>query len=766
MTRFTCLVLMSGLLGVWAAAAHPRSAAAAEASALNLIPLPQSVTLGKGSLALTTTSRIVAADATLAPVAAVLSDELYRLTGVRMAAASGVAQAGDISLVLDPGLTGEAYSIETGDRVVIAGGDQRGVAWGRATLLQAVRRDGESAALPRLAVRDEPAFAFRSVMLDVARRWHPVETIKDTITLLSLFKIRFLHLHLSDNQSFTFASQAFPTLATPNRSYSPEEMSDLVRYADARGVTIIPEIDIPGHSGSWVGKLPDLFGTTDPATGQSRGVGIVNMANEKAYTALATLIDELCETFHSSPYIHLGADETSAAGLVALPEYLPYVRAHGLKEAEQGKSHELFAHFVVRMSELVKAKGRKLIVWNGFPSAGTENVKVPADDILIMSWAGSPLPLLDQGFEIVNCCWLPLYIVPPQGRAPVAEWIYDWNPRESGRWGVAQPVVMPADAKVCGAQICFWEQRFNEVLPMLRSRVPALSERLWNLQTDRPFAAFSRAARETDRVFERIAYPVSLEVKGLIDPSDVAFEKTLEVRLTSSVPGTIRYTLSKPWEEAPSADSPVYDKPIVLDDTTTVSAQLFDAAGRSVGGVTRERFRRIVPAYRYEVMGPSPQPIWQELPDFSTLSVLRTGVTGLMSPDRGEQINRSMFAGLPPHGHIDVRVHGLWNPYAIRLTGQLRIPADGEYEFKVRARDGQATLLLGEKAVCETRQPGAEVVARETLKAGNHAMTIRHYWRNIFNDLNVQVRVPGSEQFEPLETLVVPIAEWTETATP
>ncbi len=623
-----------------------------------------------------------------------------------------------------------------------------------------MRRDGKGVSLAKMEIKDEPANEFRSVMLDVARRWHPMDTIKDTVELLRLYKIGYLHLHLSDNQSMTFTSKALSKLATPNRSYSAKEMGELVRYAQERGVVIIPEIDIPGHSGSWVGKYPELFGTTDPTTGKSRSTGIVNMASEKAYKALDTLVAELCDTFKSSPYIHLGADEVGAAGLVNLPEYLPYVKAHGLKDAQAGKSRELFCHFVVRMSDIVKKHGRTMIVWNGFPSEGTANVKVPKEDMLIMSWAGSPLNLIKQGYRLINCCWLPLYIVPPQGRAPLPEWIYGWNTHQSSWWGNDKPVEIPADAKILGAQICFWEQRYNEVMPALRPRVPALSERLWSPDAGKAFEDLRERAGNVDRALTRIIRPVTMEVQGLIDPNGVAFENQVTVRLKSDAPGTIRYKLSKPWEEFPAVDSPAYDKPIVLSETMTVSARLFDASGHPIGGVTQERFSRITPAYKFRVMGPSPQPIWRELPNFSKLKVLQAGVTGLMTADRGEQINRSMFAGLSPRGHIDVRVHGLWNPYAIELTGQIKIPVDGEYTFKVRSKDGQSALQIGERPVCEARRSGEEFLAKGTLKAGTYPIRIQHYWRRIFNDLNIQFQGPGMAEFEPLEKIVLSMAQW------
>ena len=724
---------------------------------LNLVPWPKHVELGSGTLELTEKSRIVTADTELMPLAKVLSDEIYMVSGLRLSTAKGKAGQGDIALILDKSLKNEAYKLRVDSNAVVMGGDYRAVAWGTATLLQAMSYDGGTVTLPKMTVSDEPAYAFRSVMVDVARRWHPVSTLKDTIELLRFYKIRYLQLHLSDDPSFTFPSKAFPKLMTSKHSYTWEEMEEIVRYADERGVTIIPEIDVPAHSTPLHRRMPEIFGTVDPKTGEARSTGVLNMANEKAYEALDILVGELCDMFKSSPYIHVGADEVWAEGLKNVPEYMPYVKKHGLKLAEEGNVGELYCHFVVRMNEIVRKHDRQMIVWNNFPSNGTPNVKIPRD-FLVMAWSGSPMNLVKEGFEIVNCCWLPLYMVPPQGRAPLPEWIYAWNARQASWWENATPIEIPADAPLHGAQICYWEQRYNQVIPILRPRVPALSERLWNPQLGKSFQDFKARSELTDRIIERIILPVTMEVQGLIDPNDVTFERTITVKLRSSAPGTIRYTLSKPWEEFPTAESPAYEKPITLDDTMTVSAQLFDSEGMPIGGVTQERFSKITPIFGYKIMGPTPHPVWNAMPDFEKLNVLRTGVTGRTTKDRVEQINRGMFVGVAEFGHVDVRVHGLWNPYAIELTGQLRILTGGMYTFKMRSRDGLSELQLGERTICETQHDNQEVIVSGTLQAGTYQLRIRHFWCSIFNDLNIQYKGPGMDQFEPFENLVLPLA--------
>lgn len=194
------------------------------------------------------------------------------------------------------------------------------------------------------------------------------------------------------------------------------------------------------------------------------------------------------------------------------------------------------------------------------------------------------------------------------------------------------------------------------------------------------------------------------------------------------------------------------------------SAHLYDADGRPVGGVTQQWYSKIVPAYQYRLLGPTPVNGWRDMPDFSKLTELRTGVMGLMTPDRAEQINRSLFAGLSPFGHIEVRIHELYNLRTLKLNGQLRIPADGDYEFKVRAT-GRAELVSGQAVLGACVEMSKARTTRGRLPAGVYPFTIRFHSHGVFNDLNIQVKGPSDVDFVPFETLVLPISDWQQPDT-
>ncbi len=257
---------------------------------LDLIPWPKKLELGEGKMRLGSKLRIVAADAQLRPLALILADELARAAGLKAEVVAGASRPGDILLAIDRGLkadepihairdrrlantTDGACTLVVADRASVAGFDYRAAAEGTATLLQAISRDAGGLYLPVLTIKDWPRADYCGAMLDVGRQDHPIESIKQLIELCRLYKVRYLHLHLTDDQGFTFPSTAYPQLGRQNvaahggnapRVYKLQELKDAVAYGDARGVTLVPEFEMPGHS--WAARrcMPDVSARSIP----------------------------------------------------------------------------------------------------------------------------------------------------------------------------------------------------------------------------------------------------------------------------------------------------------------------------------------------------------------------------------------------------------------------------------------------------------------------------------------------------------------------
>src|SRR5262249_40886253 len=240
------------------------------------------------------------------------------LTGLRLKVSNERAQAGDVVLRINKQIkageqilmlrnrepvrtTDGAHTIVVAEQAIVEGFDYRAVAEGTATKLQLICRTESGFGLHQVTIKDWPHAEYCGVMLDVARQDHSIEDIKKVVELCRLYKTRYLQLHLTDDQGWTFPSTKYPQLGTKNygahggvapRVYTLAELRELVAYADARGVTIVPELEMPGHSGAAARSLPEIFDALNPQSGQPVGIGCMNMANEALYPPLDTIIGE------------------------------------------------------------------------------------------------------------------------------------------------------------------------------------------------------------------------------------------------------------------------------------------------------------------------------------------------------------------------------------------------------------------------------------------------------------------------------------------
>jgi len=583
------------------------------AEALNLIPWPTSVEMGSGRLALSAQCRIVAMDPSLAPLAQVLTEEIAFMTGLRLTAVAGPAQAGDWVLQLDParnklrsdvpaivcddGKRDESHTVTVGDRAVVVGGSPHAVAQGTATLLQLLDDEGGRVSLPQVTIADAPQAVFRSVMIDVARQTHSLNTLKKVVVLCRFYKIGYLQLHFTDDQAFTFPSTAFPALTTPARHYTLEELRELEQFAAARGVAIVPEIEVPGHSGPMRQVKP--FGGTPP--------GVINIGSETLYPALDTLVGEVCDIFKSTPYFHIGGDECWLEKLGESPEEKAYIKAHNVPDAGA-----LYDHFIVRMNEIVRKHGKQTLVWEGFQNKGSENCVIP-DNVIVFAWETmyqTPQSLLNNGYTLVNAAWRPLYIVGDESRDP--ESIYQWNQllwknhfRHAPSFipiQLAPDTVLPDGSKigqkVIGANMSVWEQKEDiEEIPFLRQRLPAMSERIWNPAAGRSLTDFRQRLVHLDAKVARLMAPIRFTFDGLTDPNarkpshaESLHNRPLQITMAPVIAGTtVRYTLDG---SAPTSTSPAAAEPLRCTTPETVlKAQVFDPSGKAVGRMLWETYQ-------------------------------------------------------------------------------------------------------------------------------------------------------------------------------
>ncbi|WP_404423506.1 beta-N-acetylhexosaminidase [Nibricoccus sp. IMCC34717] len=257
-----------------------------------------------------------------------------------------------------------------------------GLLRGLATLRQAVRGSGASATVPLLEISDSPRFPWRGLMVDVCRHWIPPEALRRQLDLMASVKLNVLHLHITEDQGFRIESKKFPRLhelGSDGKFYTQEEIRAIVAYAAERGIRVVPELDMPGHTASWLVAHPE-FGSLPGPNEIVRRWGIfdpvLDPTNEALYPFLDTLLGEMAALF-PDPYFHIGGDEVNGVHWNANPAIQGFIREHKL-----GDNKGLQAYFNRRLASILGAHGKKIIGWDEIL-----HPNMPCD--VIHSWRGT-----------------------------------------------------------------------------------------------------------------------------------------------------------------------------------------------------------------------------------------------------------------------------------------------------------------------------------------------------------------------------------------
>ncbi|MEL6252331.1 MAG: family 20 glycosylhydrolase [Bacteroidota bacterium] len=462
-----------------------------------LLPQPKQIQIEHYSLGLTADSKIFA-PSPHEELAEILSKEIEELTSLSIQTTATKGNEADIVFEIDPALSDESYLIEIENFVEVKAGSYAALAMAKSTLLQLVQKEGERLVFPALSISDYPDANFRALMIDLARQWHKSETVLKLIDLAAFYKIKYLHLHFTDHQSFTFPTKAYPKLPTFGRQYTSEELSNWEAYSQARGVTIIPELEVPGHAMQFVTQYPEIFALEDTAENK----WIINMGSEEAYEAIDKISKEMMDIFKASPYFHIGGDEAYFHKVMGDSKVQAYVEKEGLKN----DVHELYRHFLIRMNEMIKGNGKQMCVWEGFGPGG--EVEIPKDIIVFEFETNRYLPdqLIKDGYTVVNTSWKPLYVVNKRKWAP--ETIYKWNMWRWENWWDKAPSFTPIQLEktplVIGAEMCAWEQPEEAEIPSLRRRVPVFVERIWNTDGNLSKEEILRLIEENDQRLSKL----------------------------------------------------------------------------------------------------------------------------------------------------------------------------------------------------------------------------------------------------------------------
>jgi hexosaminidase len=464
----------------------------AQQPALNLMPLPASAQSGSGSLAVDSSFSVAFAGYTeprLERAGERFLRQLARQTALPLSLKPGKAAKATLVIQTDRASKEiqEVGEDESYDLEVTTGGAKLraptplGAMHGLQTFLQLVDVTPTGFAAPALKIQDQPRFPWRGLMLDSARHFIPLDVIRRNIDGMDAVKMNVFHWHLSENQGFRVESRKFPKLhelGSDALYYKQDEIRDLIAYAKDRGIRVVPEFDMPGHSTAWFVGHPELASGKGPY-GIERKWGIFDPAmdptNEKLYKFLDDFIAEMAKLFPDH-YFHIGGDEVNGKEWDANPKIQAFKKSHDLKNNDA-----LQAYFSGRVQKLVVKHGKAVIGWDEVLVEG-----VPKD-IVIQSWRGqaSLAKAAKQGYRgiLSNGYYLDL------GWAAARHYAVD--PMS----GDAANLSAEEKRRILGGESCMWAEYVNleNVDSRIWPRNAAIAERLWSPQEVRdPASMYAR----------------------------------------------------------------------------------------------------------------------------------------------------------------------------------------------------------------------------------------------------------------------------------
>jgi len=431
---------------------------------------------------------------------------------------------------LNSALSAEQYTIRAGEHgVFVEAGDIAGAVYAACTLSQLCAENGGH--LPYCAIEDAPERPWRGLLIDVCRHFFPMDTIKTLVDLMAYYKYNRLHLHLTEDQGFRFESERFPRLnsvgsyrkSTAIRRdgqkgqdgiphggyYTKTELRELVRYCKARGIEIVPEIDMPGHALSMIAAYPDLacfpepvevatyFGVTDFSK------KLLCAGSEKTFEFLFALLDEVLEIFPFS-HVHIGGDEAVKSEWKRCARCQRVMREQGIKD-----EHELQGYFLNRVIEYLKARGREAIVWNdGLGDTLSQDAICQYWTPLTKKGPGQIAQYVNAGGRAILSPVTRVYYDYPYAATPLKK-TYGLSP-------VVRGVRKESNHNILGVEAAIWtewidteEKLFFNTLP----RLAATAETGWSAQDHMHYGAFLRRLQPHYGLYERLGLTYAKNVE-------------------------------------------------------------------------------------------------------------------------------------------------------------------------------------------------------------------------------------------------------------
>ena len=717
----------------------------AQSDEISIVPMPKRIRTADGAFLINKQTTIVARTNAEAKIAGFLKSYLSERFGLTLKVSRTNKRAANtialMELTGDHALLAGEYTIEANSKgVSLEAVDSEKLFNGLQTLLQLIRKDEKAGVVvPWVTITDSPRFAYRGMHLDVSRHFMPVEFVKKYIDLMSQYKFNTFHWHLTDDQGWRIEIKKYPKLTeigskrseshvgnyTPifkgdgvpvEGFYTQQQITDVIAYAKARYITVIPEIELPGHASAALAAYPQFGCKADYKYEVKKTWGIfkeVFCPTDETFKFLEDVIDETIALFPDSPYVHIGGDEVLKDHWKESAFVQDLMKREGLKN-----EHEVQSYFVRRIEKHINRRGKKMIGWDEILEGGL------APNATVMSWRGMKggIEAAKAKHDVVMTPTDFAYLDYAQGD-PATEPtnIGGWLPLEKVYSFDPVPKELSFDeAKyILGGQANIWTEYLKtpeNVEYMAFPRMLAIAESVWSRPEDKSFADFQRrlvsqyARLDKQNVSYRIPVPTGLVNKVLAEG------ELAEMDLSTPLAGArVFYTIDG---TTPDEKSTTYTKPIQIalaeNGRVDVKAVVVLASGRksSVYTATLLRHKWLQPAE------PSGKAAGVAYSFFA--AGVETGRDPVPITGESRSIGLAQFAKqVDPKGS-----------YSVTFDGYLNVPIDSIYEFQADSTWDASISVDGEKLFDDAGTSERKVRSGVMpLRAGWHKVSLRYKHR-------------------------------------
>lgn len=550
-----------------------------------------------------------------------LVDYVERQTGVKLTSHAGMPVDGAICLTLDlSDDNAEAYKLIVNDkRVCISGASEAGVFYGIQTLRKSLPVAQDiNVNLSAVEIYDKPRFAYRGAMLDVARHFYTVDEVKTFIDMLALHNINRFHWHLTDDQGWRIEIKKYPKLmsvASERKEtvvgrwysgiydgkpyggyYTQDELRDVIDYAAKRHITIIPEVDLPGHMQVALTAYPELGCTGGPYEVRTIwGVSqdVLCVGNDFTLQFVKDVLSEVADIFPSE-YIHIGGDECPKVRWEKCPKCQERIKSLGLKsDAKHTKEQRLQSYMIQEAAKYLKEKGKRIIGWTEILEGGL----VP--DATLMSWIGESggIEAAHQHHDVIMTPNTYLYFDYYQSKKvedePLAiggylpiEKTYNYEP-------MPKELTEEEQQYIKGVQANLWTEYipvFSQVQYMVLPRLGAAAEVQWTDPSKKDYKDFLRRVPHLVAVYDCYGWNYATHVYDVnVDMKADTVNHVLNVQLSTMVDDPIYYTLDG---QDPTEKSLKYTKPFTIDQSVVLKTMAVHPDRTSKISVDTIRFNK------------------------------------------------------------------------------------------------------------------------------------------------------------------------------